>query len=226
MKKIVILLVLFFVFSGAEAKNREKRHFSEFHSVYFFGNIHVELVKSDSNYAILSSNEVLDLGSVTTELKKGRLFIRNTGIGDAKTLKLILYYKYLDEIIAKAGVELESKEVFNAEDFNLRLSKGAEAHIKVKNKRLKAIVIQGSGLHISGYAHNVEVSTNTGGIFHGFNLKVKEAKLRSVAGGKIDILMDGKMEASANTGGMIYYKGEAKIVSQKVSTGGIIEKQK
>ncbi len=227
MKRISIFLSFIIVSFALHAQKTEIRHFGEFHSVYFFGNINVELIKSDSNYAVLNVGAELELGSVTTELKKSQLFVRNTGIGDEKTLTIKFYYKDIDELIAKAGVEFTSKEVFDAKVFSIRLSKGAIGTIKVRNHQLKAVVIQGSELEISGKADNVNVTTNTGAGFHGFKLIVKDSSwLRSVTGGKIEVTLKGKMEASTNTGGMVYYKGSPTIVSQKTITGGIIEKQK
>lgn len=226
MKKISILFVLLVFAIALKAQNTETRRFGEFHSVYFFGNINVEMIKSDSNYAVLTAGSELELGSITTELDKSQLYIRNTGIGDEKVLKIKFYYKSLDELIAKAGVELTSANVFDVKEFSVRFSKGAIGKIKVKTEHLKAIVIQGSELNISGTTSNIEVSTNTGAVFHGYGLVSKGSWLRSVTGGKIEITLKGKMEASANTGGMVYFKGNPTIVSQKAVTGGIVEKKK
>lgn len=226
MKKISVVFALIVFSITLKAQNTETRRFDNFHSVYFFGNINVEMIKSDSNYAVLNAGPELELGSVTTEINKSQLYISNTGIGDEKVLRIKFYYKNIDELIAKAGVEVTSAEVFDIKVFSLRLSKGAIAKIKVKTERLNAIVIQGSELEISGTTENIEVSTNTGAVFHGYKLVSNGSWLRSVTGGKIEITLKGKMEASANTGGMVYFKGNPTIVSQKAITGGIVEKQK
>ncbi len=225
-KKISFIAVILFSIFSLSAQKTEIRNFGDFHSVYFFGNINVEMIKSDSNYAELSVGPELELGSITTELKNGQLYIRNTGIGDEKVLNLKFYYKNIDELIAKAGVELTSANTFKINIFNIRFSKGAIATIKVQCNELKAVVIQGSDLNISGSVGKVNISTNTGAVVHGYNLKAKDSWLRSVTGGKIEVSLSGEMEASANTGGMVYFKGNPKVVSQKVITGGIVEKKK
>jgi hypothetical protein len=225
MKKLTIIVIALLVVIGVKAQKTETRNFGEFHSVYFFGNINVEMIKSDSNYAVLTAGPDLELGSITTELNKGQLFVRNTGIGDDKVVKVKFYYKSIDELIAKAGVELTSANTFDIKIFSIRFSKGAIAKIDVKCQELKAIVIQGSELSISGSVDKINVSTNTGAVFHGYKLKTKDSWLRSVTGGKIEISLTGEMEASANTGGMVYFKGNPKVVSQKVITGGVIEKK-
>jgi hypothetical protein len=196
----------------------------EFHSVYFFGNIEVMMIKSDSNYIELFSDGY-ELGKITTQLKKGQLTVKNNGIGDSKVIRAIFHYKSIDELIAKAGVKLKSKDIFTIDNFSIRLSKGATAAIEIDVKIFVAIVIQGSELIISGKANNADITSNSGGLFEGYKLKAVDTVLRAVTGGKIEIHLSGNMEASTHTGGMIYYKGTPKIVSQKAATGGIIEKK-
>jgi hypothetical protein len=123
-------------------------------------------------------------------------------------------------------VKLKANEVIKSPYLSLRFSKGAKAKIKVQSNIIKATVIQGSELLIRGEVDDLEVNSNTGGYFNGFGLGCKDVLLRAVAGGKIEAHVNEKFEASANTGGMIYYSGNPTSVSQKSVTGGIIEKRK
>ncbi len=226
MKKYLLLFIVGIMsITFANAEENETRHFGEFHSVYFFGNIEVLMIKSDSNYAELSSDSY-PLGKITTEIKKGQLVFKNNGIGDSKVISVKFYYKSIDELIAKAGVKLKARDTIYSQNFSIRLSKGATVDIMVDNKIMTAIVLQGSELIISGKVENLDVTSNSGGMFEGFKLKAKDVVLRAVTGGKIQVRINGNMNASTHTGGMIYYKGTPKIVSQKAASGGIIEKAK
>ncbi len=225
MNKLVLMIVLFAMSASiATAQQKETRSFGDFHSVYFFGNIEVMMIKSDSNYAEMIG-ENIELGSITSQLKDGQLIIKNTAVTGSKKLIVTFHYKSIDELIAKAGVKVKSKNTFDAANFSLRLSKGAEAQIVVDNKSLEAVIIQGGELIITGKVDRLDVTCNAGAVFYGFNLMSKDALLRAVTGGKIEIKIRGKLEASTNTGGMIYYKGTPTIISQKSVTGGIIEKK-
>jgi hypothetical protein len=208
-----------------QAANTETRRFGEFHSVYFFGNIEVEMIKSDSNYAVLSA-DYLELGTVSTVLENGQMVIKNLSMTNAKGLNIKFYYKALDEVIAKAGVKLKAAEVFESKSFKIRLSKGAKANIKVKSDTLIADVVQGSTLIIGGESSFLDVNTNSGSLFEGIKFTAHNVVLKSIAGATIEVRVTGELNANTNTGGKVYYYGTPTIVSQKALTGGIIERKK
>jgi hypothetical protein len=226
MKKIILsVVIVLMAVTTINAKETETRVFGDFSSVYFFGNIEVQMVKADSNYAILTAEGELKLNTVTTQLKKGKLIIKNTGIGDEKQLHIIFYYKSINSIAAKAGVELSSKDVFIAKDFKIRLSKGAEARIEVDLKSFDASVLQGSKLYVSGKVVDLKAYCNTGSVFSAYKLNCTNVDLKAITGSEIMVSVSKNLEANAHTGGSIYYKGSPKIVSQKANTGGTITKK-
>ncbi|OYT10925.1 MAG: hypothetical protein B6I18_06455 [Bacteroidetes bacterium 4572_112] len=226
MRKIFGILIAFVIIGiQTKADSAETRYFTDFNSVYVFGNLTVRLVKSDSTYAVLKGDSAY-LGKISTKVKDNQLIVKFNKMGSSKTMDVIVFYKSIDEIIAKAGATVVANQAFNVDEFYLKLSQGSDADLEIFSKSMKIRIAQGSDFKVKGSVENVEVVSNSGAGFYGYNLKASNANLKVATGGMINISLSGDVEASAHTRGTIFYKGVPKSISQSVSTGGEIKQKK
>ncbi len=226
LKKISANFILFLLISLTTlADGSEVRYLKDFNSLYIVGNINVRLVKSDSNYIVLKGAEEV-FGKVSSEVKRGELNVKYLKVGEENTITIVLFYKNIDEIVAKAGVTIVANQVMDSPNFKLKLSKGAEAILEVSNKTFKVEVLQGSEFKVSGRTIELSVKSSAGSNYNGYGLVSDKTNLSAVTGGIINAKLDGDVVVSAHTGGAIYYKGSPKTISQKVSTGGVIKKKR
>jgi len=226
MRKLFGVFIVFLIIGiQAKADSAETRYLTDFNSVYVFGNLTVRLVKSDSTYAVLKGDSAY-LGKITTKVKDNQLIVKFNKIGSEKTMDAIIFYKSIDEIIAKAGATIVANQALEADNFSLKLSQGSDGNIEVICNNLNVRVAQGSDLIIRGKVSELEIASNSRAVFSGYNLKAENASLKAVTGGSITISVSGNVDATAHTSGTIYYKGVPKSISQNVSTGGEIKQKK
>ena len=226
MRKIFgILIALLIIGIQAKADNAETRYFTDFNSVYVFGNLSVRLVKSDSTYAVIKGDSAY-LGKISTKVKDNQLIVKFNKMGSAKTMTVVIFYKSINEIIAKAGATVVANQVFEVDNFYLKLSQGSDAVIEVICNSMNVKVAQGSDLNIKGKVTDLNVVSNSGAMFLGYNLKVINANMKADTGGGINVSVSGDLDATAHTKGIIFYKGVPKSISQDVSTGGEIKQKK
>ncbi|RLD46791.1 MAG: hypothetical protein DRI86_02265 [Bacteroidetes bacterium] len=226
MRKIISFFIVFVMFiTIAKAESFEVRNFTNFSSVYLFGNLSVRLVKSDSTYAVIKGDSAA-FSKVTTKINNEELIVKYNKIGSSKTITIVIFYKTINEIIGKAGVTIVANQAMESQDLKINLSNGSEADLEINTTNMKSRVNQGSILNIKGSVEQLELSSTTGAVFNGKKLNVKNANLRVATGGDITLTLSGDVEATAHTGGSISYFGTPKSISQSTSTGGEVTQKK
>lgn len=220
MKKLLTILLL--ISFAQYLKAQETRNLIPFNSIYVYGNIELELIKSDTNKLEISK---VESGTVNSEVKDRNLTISYTMIGDEYRIKAKLYFKDLHEITAKAAVNISSKKSLVFDWVNIRLSKGAKAKLEIIATDFDIVVLQGSKFDLSGKGENGKIYCNAGGICNAKSFKIKDADVRCATMGKATIWVYGNLNASTHTGGKIYYFIEPKTISVRAITGGEIQKR-
>lgn len=222
-KSIIAVLMFVLISTGIKASESEVRNLADFNSINLFGNLNVRLVKSDSTYVILKGEKDY-FSSVTTEVSKNQLSIKFTKTGDDKTIDAVIYYKNIKEIIGKAGSNITSNEVLDNPEFNFRLAQGSEAVLEFSSSKLDIKVIQGSELILKGRSIDLNIICNSGANIKALNMKSDKTTVKATTAGVVAIKLEGSVDLSAYTGAIIGYSGTPKTISQKVSTGGKINK--
>ena len=81
----------------------------------------------------------------------------------------------------------------------------------------------GGIITLDGNADNQIVEVNTGGIYNGFDLYTKNTTVTSAAGSTADVRATEVLDAKAQFGGSIYYKGKPEVLNSKSIVKGIIK---
>lgn len=220
---IRLITVLIFSTTYFSISAQETRNLDDFQSVYVWGNVDLELIKSNSNKLVISE---VNTGTFNTEVKKGVLHLNYNGVGEDTKVKAQLYYKELIGIIAKAAVILTSTKTLMFDSVSIRLSKGARGNLKIDAKKFDIVVLQGSRLEIQGKGKEGRIYCNAGGACHAKEFKIDNAEVRTVTGGEANVYVYGNLVASTHTGGRIFYFTEPKKISAKAVTGGVIRYEK
>jgi len=225
MRKILGILVVF-VLIGLQSKadGAEVRNLQGFSSVYIMGNLSVRLVKSDSTYAVIKGDSVY-LGKVSTVVKNDELTLRFNKIGSSKTMTVVVFYKSINEITAKAGCTVVANQAIEANKIKIKLGQGSDAELEIKAHKLEVKITQGSDFRIKGNVDQLAVVSTSGSLFLGYNLMAVDANLKAVTGATINVSISGNLSAVAHTSGDVIYKGTPKTISQDVSTGGLIKQK-
>lgn len=220
---ISLLMAFMYVSASAQLQYKDTRNLNDFNILKVFGNIKVDLIKSDSTYIILES-DVVTLDKLTTKVEGTVLTVKSLAMGDKKEVFAKIYYKSIEEITADGGANIAKTDTLRADKFTIKVLKGSLARVHVVATKVEASVGQGAELRLLGRADELDASAGSGGLFDGFGFTAKMADVKANTGGKINVLVTDDLRARANSGGAIVYKGKPKKESVDPSMGGSITK--
>ncbi len=223
-KSIITIFLFLIIGINAKASEAETRNLAEFTSISIFGNLNVRLVKSDSTYVILKGNKDF-FSSVTSNVSDDKLSLKFTKTGGENTIDAIVYYKDLKEIIGKAGANIASSSVIDGPNLKLKLAQGSQAVLELSTINTEIRLVQASKLTLKGRSISLSIACNSGASVRGLDMKSDKTTIKAVTGGVVVINLEGDVNLSALSGAVIVYSGNPKTISQKVSTGGKINKE-
>ena len=77
---------------------------------------------------------------------------------------------------------------------------------------------------MSGSAGKLKVDVSSGASFKSYDLAVDYCDAKASSGGDVKITINKELNAKANSGGGIRYKGSAVIRDLNVNSGGLVKK--
>lgn len=125
-----------------------------------------------------------------------------------RSVKVVVTFTKLNRIKAYAGAEVESESTIATNRLQLKLNSGAEMYLNVAVDNLEVVVSEGSQLEISGSTKSMDVRTSSGGVCEAFDLESDYTYVTSNTGGEAEVVANKRIEAKANTGGRVEYKGK------------------
>lgn len=176
---------------------------------------------ADEKYAEKFKTEVVNgVLKIYYNREKG-ISINNKG---TKKLQAYVSYKKLDKLTASSGARVELPETLVAGDLVVKMSSGAGMEGAVSISSFSIDLSSGSMINISGTAKTFEIDASSGSMFKGFDFSTTNCQAKASSGAGIRMSVSGELDAKANSGGSIHYKGSGVIKDIKVNSGGIVKK--
>lgn len=194
---------------------------SPFDEIILSGNVSALLVAGDEeNIAIKNDEERLDfyVEGRTLKVKAKDLVQYNK----TPTIKVIITYKKLRAIKARAGASAYSQDAIKGDGLELRFSSGATGEIEVQQNSLEVGVSEGGQLELAGITGWQEVKVATGGTLSAYKLDADNTIVKANTGGNAKVVALESIDARANTGGSITYKGNPKKIQKKDGLSGTV----
>lgn len=140
--------------------------------------------------------------------------------------KLTAYvsFKTLNKITASGGADVVVPVPLNLDDLKMKFTSGTRFSGKIKAKEMEVIQNSGSEIEIAGSAQKINIETTSGALFKGYDFAVDYCTAKATSGGAIHISINKELDAKANSGGAIRYKGEALIRDVNVNSGGVVKR--
>lgn len=148
----------------------------------------------------------------------------NWNVSRKRKLKAYVSYKTLRKLKASGGAHVIVPVPVKVEDMEMHFTSGSLFTGNVTAKELDIIQNSGSVIEISGIAQKINIKTASGAMFKGYKLKVDYCIAKAASGGAIRLSINKGLDAKANSGGAIHYKGSAVIKEVSVSSGGIVKR--
>lgn len=139
-------------------------------------------------------------------------------------LKAYVSIVNVEYIGVASGATLETNGEITGNVIELKASSGGIMKAKLKAKTLNADQSSGGVVTISGTADNISIESSSGAIFDGYGMVVNTCSARSNSGGVAKVTVNSEISGRASSGGTIHYRGQAKLVSKRMSSGGVVGK--
>lgn len=227
-----LLLSLFFLVScdsliherGNGKIESEKRSVDSFTEVRLEGNYEVGLKHGLKEQVVIVTDENL-LQYIDTEVEHGVLIIEDSEkIRSQDGIKIYITYNSLTSLRSAGASVIKSEDKIVSEVFSLEVPGAGVVELEVEVNDLE-VVLAGAGLvKLSGSARSQSVSLNGVGSLEAYELESDncEVSVSGVGGAKVNVKEN--LNANVNGIGGIKYKGNPKVVNDRVSGIGTIRK--
>ena len=211
--------------------NVEKRTTGSFHGIEVGTGVELMLSEGSTEEIAVSASKPEFRDKLVTEVKNGILKIHyESQVGainrtrENKNLKAYVSYKTLDILNANTGAEVKINGILKSASLDMEVNTGALVNGEVNVTTLKLKQNTGSKVTLTGKADKLEVEGDTGSKFKGDDLSTSSCLAKVSTGAQVSVRAEKELEAKANTGGNVRYKGNATQVDIKTNTGGSVSK--
>lgn len=209
--------------------NAEKRTVSSFHGIEVGTGIELNLTEGNTEEVAVSASTTEFRDKIVTKVENGILKIQyETKMGsinkkkENKDLKAYVSYKTLDLLHATTGAEVKINGVLKSSSLDMKANTGALIDGEVDIAALKVSQNTGSKITLSGKAEKLDIDGDTGSKFKGEEMSTSNCNVTVSTGAIVSVKAEKELQAKANTGGVIKYKGNASIKEIKTNTGGSV----
>jgi len=217
------MLLCFFGLSSLSAQTGTMEvKLDNFKEVKVFDGISVNLIKSDTNRAIISGE---DTGKVVLVNSDGVLRIRmqlTKIFSGYKTFVDIYYKETINVIDVNEDAFIGSKDVFKQDVLELKAQEGGELTIQAEVEQMLIKAVSGGVIEAVGSANVQDVQINTGGVYEGRDLRSRFSTINVNAGSRAEVYATDYVKAAVKAGGEVQVYGNPTKLEEKTVFGGSI----
>lgn len=247
MKSIKALTFLLFISAATYAQRTEVRDVNSFDEISYgiSGNLYI---KQGSSQSVELKGDSEDLEEVITEVRGGRLVIKNRSNNwfswtdrnkvdvyvTIKTLKGIkvsgsgraygeskFKTDYIDLSVSGAGrLELYA----DAGEMDISISGSGKMDLEGSARDLDVSISGSGGLNLEGEGTRTEISISGSGRVSAENFIAQSHRIRISGSGSCRIHADDEIDARISGSGSVYYKGDARKVNSHSSGSGKVRR--
>lgn len=217
------LLAALFVCLAFLVNAQEERKLDYFTHLSASGAVEVILIPAESAKIVVYAEDMNpDEVSIFVKNETLKVQLLDRIFDGERVAKVEVYYEQLSLIKASAGAAVSTQGVLTADQLTLRASSGAFMQMEVALTGLDAGAHEGAVIEIRGQTQEQEASVSTGGQYQGLELSCNDTYVKASTGGQAAVTALSSLDANANTGGAIEYKGDPTQKSTRsLWSGGI-----
>lgn len=235
MKKVsflinALLICFFFTEASAQKYVTTTRQVSGFNAVTISGGIDLYITQGNStSVKIEAANDIQK--NIITEVHNGTLeiFYKSNDIlrfaFRSNKMKAHVILPSLTNIIASGGSDVFSQNVWKIKELKMTASGGSDIKFELIGGKLECNASGGSDLTLRGKVSTLITTASGGSDVDAKDLQAIKVNTTASGGSYISIFVTTDLEASANGGSDIYYKGNPTKVLKNSSGGSDITKK-
>lgn len=227
MKTIALILLTCIGFIAAKAQNSRSVTVTNFSSIGVSNGIDLYLTQGASESLTIKGDSQL-IKDVVVEQKNGSVSIRyKEGINWSRlfrneSIKVYVTFKKLNGLSASGGSDVYSQNTINTDVFSVSASGGSDVALAIACRDFQLNTSGGSDVKLKGRANNMNLQASGGSDVDAYEFAVDYAKVSTSGGSDANIYVNKGLEASANGGSDISYKGNAILKKTSNSKSGDI----
>lgn len=195
-----------------------------FDGISVIGNIDVTLEAGKPGTISLYAEGIPE-DDISIQVSRGtlRLKVTNSWLYENEIIRVYVPFQTIRLLRADAGATVECKDILQTESLEVNIGSGAIVALDVEVESLKASANEGGQLTLMGKATSQDAAAGTGGEYMAFDLDCQRTYVRAGTGGQAEVVATELLEASANLGGTIIYKGNPKEKRIKTFIAGEVK---
>ncbi len=202
----------------------ERRNITGFDKIKTSTGLDVFLIPDSVEYVVVEADENLHT-TIKTELDGETLEIRSDKqIHWARSRKVTVHFSKLTELRSTSGSSLSSLGIIHSKSLEIAASSGARQHLEVDAEHFSGRSSSGAQVELKGKTVYAELKASSGAHLKGKDLEAVTCTANVSSGAHIWTWVKNDLDASASSGGHIYYTGDPEKININTSSGGAVKK--
>ncbi|WP_319500570.1 head GIN domain-containing protein [uncultured Draconibacterium sp.] len=202
----------------------EERDLEDFNALNVSRGMNVYVTMGNDYKVVVEADENLHK-SIVTELHGEELRIKAIDIiRNATSLKVFVTLPQLEAATSSSGSNVFSENVLNVNDIDLSVSSGANLNFVLNAEEVSAKASSGSNIFLEGKASSINAKASSGSNIKAGDLKAKAAQASVSSGANIWLSTENELQATASSGGNVFYNGNPSETEISKSSGGNVIK--
>ncbi len=221
----VLLAGILMLFALSGRAQQDERKLDYFDAISATGDIEVTLIAGEEPKAVIFAEGIdVDDVSVFVKGKTLKLQLIDGLFKSGEKARVEVTYQQIRAIKATAGAKVYTEAPLTGDMLDLRAASGGYVELKVAINTLNAYASEGGIIDLEGSTETQDVTAATGGRYQGLDLECARTFVKANTGGEAEVVATLKLDANANTGGTIHYKGEPEEKYTRTVIAGDIHK--
>jgi hypothetical protein len=228
MKTLLSALLLFAALPPAFAQSSQVRTVPAFHAISVGTGIDLDLTASHNQRVEVSAATDAYRDRIETTVQDGVLTLRYQNPDDRfgrdrtnKHLRVAVTADELTALRASSGSSVHTSGDFDAAEFRLDVSSGADVKTELATTTLTVRQSSGSSADVRGRATSLDIQSSSGASFAAANLFTDRCRAQVSSGSSVSVAVKDDLVAQASSGGSINYKGSPQITKHTSSGGSV-----
>jgi len=225
MKAILSVLVILAFAGVGLAQESETRTVDSFRGIKAGEAIDVYL-KKGTKESVKVEVTGIKLSEIITEVSGTNLKIhrREGNYRNKNTVKVYVTYVNIERISASSAANVFSEGIIKATGFTIDISSAASVEVSLDVETLTVDASSAGDAVLAGKANSINVEANSAGDIDAYGLESNIVRANANSGGSAKVSVLKELDAQANSGGSIRYRGNPTKTNTDSNSGGSVKK--
>ncbi|MET1056549.1 MAG: head GIN domain-containing protein [Pedobacter sp.] len=229
-KSVLFLFLITSLSSAAKAQAEQSRDvvLKDFSEIHVNTGIELIITQGTTESAKIVADESL-INAVVVEQSGNSVNIKWELIKSTKkrwlnrTAKVFISYKNLNILEASDGSSVKTENAIKSGILNIAVSSGAIVSASLDCPQLQVKISSGASALLKGSAGKLTLESSSGSRVNTLDLLTEYANATASSGADVKISVSKELQATANSGGNIRYKGSPVVTNSAGSKSGNVK---